>query len=299
MEGRNEDGTPVWKKQRVEQSSTPSVTPGHHWPQDHRDRDRGRQWQERRDREHHDRVAAARTRSRSRDATTTAAVATTHAAARAAAATMTAGGATRTTAAATAAARSAATRATETEAARVAASRRKSGGFMSAMPSQQTIRAFGGRQPATAIMRIPFIDLKPLKRATQVDEVRRIVDDIVARGGMQKSGVATPVLQKLGQVGLWKEALARFGDINRPNIVNFGAAISACEKGGQWEEALKLLEEAQTRGVEPNVKTFSAVISACEKGRPRASLTTVAYPSGCPRRRPPAPPRFELTSEAP
>jgi pentatricopeptide repeat protein len=51
-----------------------------------------------------------------------------------------------------------------------------------------------------------------------------------------------------------------------PDVITYNAAISACEKGGQWEKALQLLEEMQAKGVEPDVITYSATISACEKG---------------------------------
>ena len=30
-----------------------------------------------------------------------------------------------------------------------------------------------------------------------------------------------------------------------PNVITYNAAISACEKGGQWERALSLLEEVR------------------------------------------------------
>eukprot|EP00966_Prymnesium_polylepis_P093678 2167735-Prymnesium_polylepis.1 len=51
-----------------------------------------------------------------------------------------------------------------------------------------------------------------------------------------------------------------------PNEFSFSASISACEKGGQWERALSLLDDMQRRGVRPNMFSFNAAISACEKG---------------------------------
>lgn len=50
-----------------------------------------------------------------------------------------------------------------------------------------------------------------------------------------------------------------------PNVITYSAAISACEKGQQWERALELLEQMQAQGVRPEAITFNAAISACEK----------------------------------
>ncbi|CAE8614608.1 unnamed protein product [Polarella glacialis] len=50
------------------------------------------------------------------------------------------------------------------------------------------------------------------------------------------------------------------------NVYHCSAAISACEKDGQWQMALNLLSLMPEAMVVPNVITYSAVISACEKG---------------------------------
>ena len=52
-----------------------------------------------------------------------------------------------------------------------------------------------------------------------------------------------------------------------PNAISYSAAISACEKGQQWQRALELLEEMKAAGVAPNVISYNAAISACEKGQ--------------------------------
>merc|ERR1712110_997032 len=44
-----------------------------------------------------------------------------------------------------------------------------------------------------------------------------------------------------------------------------GAAITACEKSGEWVRALQLLTEAWDRRLQPNVITYNAAISACAK----------------------------------
>ena len=43
------------------------------------------------------------------------------------------------------------------------------------------------------------------------------------------------------------------------------AAISACEKGQQWQQALSLLAVMHQTFALPEVTSYSAVISACEK----------------------------------
>ena len=50
-----------------------------------------------------------------------------------------------------------------------------------------------------------------------------------------------------------------------PDVISFSEAISACEKGGQWERALSLLDEMRGSGVSPDVMCFSAAILSCAK----------------------------------
>ena len=50
-------------------------------------------------------------------------------------------------------------------------------------------------------------------------------------------------------------------------LVSHSAAISACEKGKHWKDALRLLQEMLHRSHTPNVESHSAAISACEKGQ--------------------------------
>ena len=51
-----------------------------------------------------------------------------------------------------------------------------------------------------------------------------------------------------------------------PSAISFNAAISACQKHGQWQHALSLLGDICRAGVAPNVISFIAAIFAYEKG---------------------------------
>ena len=51
-----------------------------------------------------------------------------------------------------------------------------------------------------------------------------------------------------------------------PNGISYNAAISACEKTGQWQLALSLLSSMPKMKVTPDGISYNAAISACEKG---------------------------------
>ncbi|CAE7242276.1 unnamed protein product [Symbiodinium natans] len=50
------------------------------------------------------------------------------------------------------------------------------------------------------------------------------------------------------------------------DVVACSSAITACERGQQWEKAIGLLMEMRKQEVQPNVITYNAAMSACEKG---------------------------------
>ena len=50
----------------------------------------------------------------------------------------------------------------------------------------------------------------------------------------------------------------------QPTVISYCAAISACQ-GGQWQEALKLIEDMPQANFLPNVISYSAAIGTCEK----------------------------------
>ena len=49
------------------------------------------------------------------------------------------------------------------------------------------------------------------------------------------------------------------------DTITYNAAISACEKAGQWVRALQLLDGMANSRTEANTITYNAAISACEK----------------------------------
>ena len=49
--------------------------------------------------------------------------------------------------------------------------------------------------------------------------------------------------------------------------MSYNAAISACEKGKQWEGALALLQEMICKELMPSAVSYNAAMSACEKGK--------------------------------
>lgn len=51
----------------------------------------------------------------------------------------------------------------------------------------------------------------------------------------------------------------------RSNVVTFGAAIGACERGSLWQQSVYLLRSLQSQRLEANVVVGSAAISACAK----------------------------------
>ena len=47
----------------------------------------------------------------------------------------------------------------------------------------------------------------------------------------------------------------------------YSALISACEKGKQPDQALKVFEAMVEQGLLPGAITYNALVSACEKGK--------------------------------
>ncbi|CAE8741266.1 unnamed protein product [Polarella glacialis] len=73
-----------------------------------------------------------------------------------------------------------------------------------------------------------------------------------------------------GKGGHWQQALNLLSQMPEakvvPNEITYNSAISACSKGGQWQMALNLLSLMPEAMLVPDEITYSAAMSACEKG---------------------------------
>merc|ERR1712060_576276 len=67
----------------------------------------------------------------------------------------------------------------------------------------------------------------------------------------------------------WHEALGILSDMRlrrlELDVITYNAAISACGKGARWHEALVMLSDMRLGHMVPNVISCNAVISACER----------------------------------
>jgi len=52
-----------------------------------------------------------------------------------------------------------------------------------------------------------------------------------------------------------------------PNVITFGAVISACGKGSQTDQAVRIFQALKEQCVVPNLIIYNAVVSVFEKGR--------------------------------
>ena len=52
----------------------------------------------------------------------------------------------------------------------------------------------------------------------------------------------------------------------KPDVISCNAGISACERGGQWWQALSLLGEFGKARLDPQAIIYSGSICMCEQG---------------------------------
>ena len=96
---------------------------------------------------------------------------------------------------------------------------------------------------------------KPLQRLNLSTNAHMVVDSITSPAAPQRRGSLDPETQKMVH------------QLLTPDVVSWGAAISACEKGKRWERALGLLQEMVHQLLTPDVMSCNAAGSAYEKGK--------------------------------
>jgi pentatricopeptide repeat protein len=52
-----------------------------------------------------------------------------------------------------------------------------------------------------------------------------------------------------------------------PDLLSYSAAIDACAKEGQWQQAVSCLSTMQDRGILPDVVAYTTVLHVCSKSR--------------------------------
>eukprot|EP00913_Durusdinium_trenchii_P015660 g14720.t2 len=115
------------------------------------------------------------------------------------------------------------------------------------------------------------------ERKSERNHVHRSAVDPAGGGEVRRAGVSTArgrgeaaAISACEKGGQWPEALKLFEAMPetkvQPDVISYSAAISACEKCGQWPQALKLFHAMPKAKVQPNVISHNAAISACEKG---------------------------------
>lgn len=50
------------------------------------------------------------------------------------------------------------------------------------------------------------------------------------------------------------------------SVITYSSLISACEKAGQWETALRIFNEMQQDNCVPNTVTYNSLVTACAQG---------------------------------
>ncbi|CAL1143597.1 unnamed protein product [Cladocopium goreaui] len=70
--------------------------------------------------------------------------------------------------------------------------------------------------------------------------------------------------------GEWQQALSCLCNMPghlQADVVSYNATISACEKGNQWQSAWHLFHQISQHHLQPTIISFNACISACGKGK--------------------------------
>lgn len=126
------------------------------------------------------------------------------------------------------------------------------------------------QQLGLASMAVNYLDL--MKSVDQLDNRRTAGRERV--GSRQHLQGPDAVAYRLAisacaRGGAWQEGVRLLDEycanVDGEDVVAYTAAITGCEYAGRWLEAVQMLARMRSSGVEPNEVTFAAVIGACAK----------------------------------
>ena len=84
------------------------------------------------------------------------------------------------------------------------------------------------------------------------------------------------VISACARGGQWSDGIRLLQElrdnISPPDVVAYTAAITGCEKAGKWKEVFGLLDKMRKDGVEANEVTVAAVIGACATASANAAI---------------------------
>jgi pentatricopeptide repeat protein len=119
------------------------------------------------------------------------------------------------------------------------------------------------------------------KEAVQYLDVMKTKGNSYTRktSGWKRMGVKQPLqgpdpvayrlaISACARGGAWQEGIRLLEDFERatgyaPDVMAYTAAITGCEYAGEWRRAFVLLDTMRKNGVEPNEVTMAAILGAC------------------------------------
>lgn len=113
-----------------------------------------------------------------------------------------------------------------------------------------------------------------LGEANQHAIIDSIIDEIMNTNPSMMSHIShAAVISSYEKCGQWQKAVEFFKYIFHvrqditANEIALNAALSACRAGGEWLYGLKLLIQAESRGIFPDAISFTTLIFACGESR--------------------------------
>eukprot|EP00964_Phaeocystis_antarctica_P100862 scaffold66406_cov66-Phaeocystis_antarctica.AAC.7 len=146
-----------------------------------------------------------------------------------------------------------------------------------ATPAERAWRDLAGRTRPAAIQRRSAAVSSGGARLARLKQARSrhsLADCLQALHPLQTNRELTVALSACRALNASQPAVegVLFGSLRAgmvPNLVNYNAALAACEKAGAWREARGLLLSMRAAGTPPDRISFHTAIAACRKGTGR------------------------------